>query len=192
PLKQIATNAGLEAGVVADKVANLEPGFGLNAVTGGYEGLLAAGINDPAKGTRSALQNAASIAGLFLTTESVGADKPEKAAAGADAAAATAGRGGRGCVGFRSLPRLEEACRGHPRSCPGPPTRRLAVRRGSGGTGAYPATLIVMSFTGTDSCGNSPKNLFVARFEQNLFNGDRSALAEVVADDCVLQIVSAD
>ncbi|HJA60176.1 MAG TPA: hypothetical protein H9788_03650 [Candidatus Brevibacterium intestinavium] len=49
-----------------------------------------------------------------------------------------------------------------------------------------------MSFTGTDSCGNSPKNLFVARFEQNLFNGDRSALAEVVADDCVLQIVSAD
>src|SRR5699024_9626819 len=82
--------------------------------------------------------------------------------------------------------------RTHPRSCPGPSTRRLGVRRGSGGTGAYPATLIVMSFTGTDSCGNSPKNLFVARFEQNLFNGDRSALAEVVADDCVLQIVSAD
>ncbi|MBE8146809.1 chaperonin GroEL [Brevibacterium casei] len=77
PLKQIATNAGLEAGVVADKVANLEPGWGLNAATGEYEDLLAAGINDPVKVTRSALQNAASIAGLFLTTESVVADKPE-------------------------------------------------------------------------------------------------------------------
>ena len=49
-----------------------------------------------------------------------------------------------------------------------------------------------MTFTGTDSCGNSPKNLFVARFEENLFNGDRSALAEAVADDCVIQIVSAE
>jgi chaperonin GroEL len=100
PLKQIATNAGLEAGVVADKVANLEPGFGLNAVTGGYEDLLAAGINDPVKVTRSALQNAASIAGLFLTTESVVADKPEKAAAGADAAAGMDGMGGMGGMGF--------------------------------------------------------------------------------------------
>ncbi|WP_298418997.1 chaperonin GroEL [Brevibacterium sp.] len=100
PLKQIATNAGLEAGVVADKVANLEPGFGLNAVTGGYEDLLAAGINDPVKVTRSALQNAASIAGLFLTTESVVADKPEKAAAGADAAAGMDGTGGMGGMGF--------------------------------------------------------------------------------------------
>ncbi|SMX83945.1 chaperonin GroEL [Brevibacterium antiquum] len=98
PLKQIATNAGLEAGVVADKVANLEPGFGLNAATGGYEDLLAAGINDPVKVTRSALQNAASIAGLFLTTEAVVADKPEKAAAGADAAAA--GMDGMGGMGF--------------------------------------------------------------------------------------------
>ncbi|GAA1864114.1 chaperonin GroEL [Brevibacterium marinum] len=98
PLKQIATNAGLEAGVVADKVANLEAGFGLNAATGGYEDLLAAGINDPVKVTRSALQNAASIAGLFLTTESVVADKPEKAAAGADAAAA--GMDGMGGMGF--------------------------------------------------------------------------------------------
>ena len=100
PLKQIATNAGLEAGVVADKVANLEPGFGLNAVTGGYEDLLAAGINDPVKVTRSALENAASIAGLFLTTESVVADKPEKAAAGADAAAGMDGMGGMGGMGF--------------------------------------------------------------------------------------------
>src|SRR5699024_1859159 len=66
------------------------------------------------------------------------------------------------------------------------------VRLGSGGTGADPATLIVMTFTGTDSCGNSPKHLFVAGFEQNLFNGDRSAIAQAVADDCVLQIVSAD
>ncbi|MCC3284122.1 MULTISPECIES: chaperonin GroEL [Arthrobacter] len=80
PLKQIAYNAGLEPGVVVDKVRGLPEGFGLNAATGEYEDLLAAGINDPVKVTRSALQNAASIAGLFLTTEAVVADKPEKAA----------------------------------------------------------------------------------------------------------------
>ncbi|WGL53130.1 chaperonin GroEL [Nocardioides sp. BP30] len=80
PLKQIAVNAGLEGGVVAEKVAGLEPGHGLNAATGEYVDLLAAGIIDPAKVTRSALQNAASIAALFLTTEAVVADKPEKAA----------------------------------------------------------------------------------------------------------------
>ena len=79
PLKQIALNAGLEPGVVADKVRNLPAGQGLNAATGEYVDMLAAGINDPAKVTRSALQNAASIAGLFLTTEAVVADKPEKA-----------------------------------------------------------------------------------------------------------------
>ncbi|MEV0984178.1 chaperonin GroEL [Brevibacterium sp. NPDC049920] len=86
PLKQIATNAGLEPGVVAEKVRHLEPGHGLNAATGEYEDLLAAGINDPVKVTRSALENAASIAGLFLTTEAVVADKPEPAPAmpGAD------------------------------------------------------------------------------------------------------------
>jgi chaperonin GroEL len=78
PLKQIAFNAGLEPGVVVDKVRGLESGWGLNAATGEYEDLLAAGINDPVKVTRSALQNAASIAGLFLTTEAVVADKPEK------------------------------------------------------------------------------------------------------------------
>ncbi|KRE44041.1 chaperonin GroEL [Knoellia sp. Soil729] len=80
PLKQIAINAGLEGGVVSEKVANLESGWGLNAATGEYVDLIAAGIIDPAKVTRSALQNAASIAALFLTTEAVIADKPEKAA----------------------------------------------------------------------------------------------------------------
>ncbi|MFV0319517.1 MAG: chaperonin GroEL, partial [Microbacterium sp.] len=81
PLKQIALNAGLEPGVVANKVAELPAGQGLNASTGEYVDMLAAGINDPVKVTRSALQNAASIAGLFLTTEAVVADKPEKAPA---------------------------------------------------------------------------------------------------------------
>jgi len=80
PLKQIAENAGLEGGVVAEKVTHLEPGFGLDAATGEYVNLIEAGIIDPAKVTRSALQNAASIAALFLTTEAVVADKPEKAA----------------------------------------------------------------------------------------------------------------
>ncbi|HEY2831857.1 MAG TPA: chaperonin GroEL [Sporichthyaceae bacterium] len=78
PLKQIAINAGHEGGVVAEKVSNLEIGWGLNAATGEYVDLIKAGIIDPAKVTRSALQNAASIAGLFLTTEAVIADKPEK------------------------------------------------------------------------------------------------------------------
>ena len=86
PLKQIATNAGLEPGVVVDKVRSLPEGTGLNAATGEYEDLMAAGINDPVKVTRSALQNAASIAGLFLTTEAVVANKPEPASAAAPAA----------------------------------------------------------------------------------------------------------
>ncbi|GAA1943312.1 chaperonin GroEL [Microbacterium aquimaris] len=81
PLKQIALNAGLEPGVVANKVAELPLGHGLNAATGEYADLFEQGIIDPAKVTRSALQNAASIAGLFLTTEAVVADKPEKAPA---------------------------------------------------------------------------------------------------------------
>ena len=80
PLKQIALNAGLEAGVVAEKVSGLPLGEGLNAATGEYVDLMDAGINDPVKVTRSALQNAASIAALFLTTEAVVADKPEPAA----------------------------------------------------------------------------------------------------------------
>ncbi len=83
PLKQIAINAGLEGGVVAEKVRNLATGHGLNAATGEYEDLIKAGIIDPAKVTRSALQNASSIAALFLTTEAVIADKPDKAGAAA-------------------------------------------------------------------------------------------------------------
>ncbi len=82
PLKQIAINAGLEGGVVAEKVRNLGPGEGLDAATGEYKDLIKAGIIDPAKVTRSALQNAASIAALFLTTAVVIVDKPEKHPAG--------------------------------------------------------------------------------------------------------------
>jgi chaperonin GroEL len=85
PLRQIAVNAGLEGGVVVEKVRNLDAGHGLDAATGEYVDLLAAGIIDPAKVTRSALQNAASIAALFLTTEAVVADKPEKTPAPAGA-----------------------------------------------------------------------------------------------------------
>jgi chaperonin GroEL len=96
PLKQIAVNAGLEGGVVAEKVKSLPVGQGLTAATGEYEDLVAAGIIDPVKVTRSALQNAASIAGLFLTTEAVVADKPEpvKAAAGGDDMGGMGGMGG--------------------------------------------------------------------------------------------------
>lgn len=81
PLRQIALNAGHEPGVVVDKVRSLPNGHGLNAATDEYGDLVAQGIIDPAKVTRSALQNAASIAGLFLTTEAVVAEKPEKQAA---------------------------------------------------------------------------------------------------------------
>jgi chaperonin GroEL len=95
PLKQIAVNAGLEGGVVVEKVRNLEVGHGLDAATGEYKDMIKAGIIDPAKVTRSALQNAASIAGLFLTTEVVIADKPEKASA-----AAPGGDGGMGGMDF--------------------------------------------------------------------------------------------
>ena len=88
PIKQIAENSGLSGDVVIDKVRSLPDGQGLNAATNEYEDLLAAGVADPVKVTRSALQNAASIAGLFLTTEAVVANKPEPApaapAAGAD------------------------------------------------------------------------------------------------------------
>ncbi|TDE94195.1 chaperonin GroEL [Occultella glacieicola] len=98
PLKQIAVNAGLEGGVVVEKVRGLPVGQGLNAATGVYEDMLAAGVNDPVKVTRSALQNAASIAGLFLTTEAVVADKPEKAAAPAGGGGDD--MGGMGGMGF--------------------------------------------------------------------------------------------
>ena len=82
PLNQIAVNAGLEGGVVVERVRNLSGSDGLNAATGDYEDLIAAGIIDAAKVTRSALQNAGSIAGLFLTTEAVIAEAPEDAPAG--------------------------------------------------------------------------------------------------------------
>jgi len=95
PLKQIAVNAGLEGGVVVEKVRNSETGWGLNAATGEYVDMVGSGIIDPAKVTRSALQNAASIAGLFLTTEAVVADKPEKSAP-----AMPGGDGGMGGMDF--------------------------------------------------------------------------------------------
>jgi chaperonin GroEL len=82
PLKQIAVNAGMEGGVIVEKVKNLKGAHGLNAATGEYEDLVKAGVIDAAKVTRSALQNAASIAALFLTTEAVVADKPEEKGAG--------------------------------------------------------------------------------------------------------------
>jgi chaperonin GroEL len=95
PLKQIAINAGHEGGVVAERVRGLDKGHGLNAASGEYVDMLKAGINDPVKVTRSALQNAASIAALFLTTEAVIADKPEKAAP-----AMPGGDGGMGGMDF--------------------------------------------------------------------------------------------
>jgi chaperonin GroEL len=94
PIKQIAANSGLEGGVVVEKVRSLKVGHGLNAATGEYVDLIKEGIIDPAKVTRSALQNAASIAALFLTTEAVIADKPEKAAP------AMPGGGGMGDMDF--------------------------------------------------------------------------------------------
>jgi chaperonin GroEL len=96
PIKQIAFNSGLEGGVVVEKVRSLPVGNGLNAATGEYVDMVAEGIIDPAKVTRSALQNAASIAGLFLTTEAVIADKPEKTPAAAGAGAG----GGMGDMDF--------------------------------------------------------------------------------------------
>ena len=96
PLKQIATNAGLNGGVVTEKVENLPAGEGLNAATGEYVDMIAQGIIDPAKVTRSALQNAASIAALFLTTEAVVADKPEKAAPAMPGGDDMGGMGGMG------------------------------------------------------------------------------------------------
>jgi chaperonin GroEL len=96
PLKQIAVNAGLEGGVIVEKVKNLKGANGLNAATGEYEDLVKAGVIDAAKVTRSALQNAASIAALFLTTEAVVADKPEEKSS----APAMPGGGGMGDMDF--------------------------------------------------------------------------------------------
>ena len=94
PIKQIAMIAGLEGGVVVEKVRSLKDGYGLNAATGEYVDMFKSGIVDAAKVTRSALQNAASIAALFLTTEALVADKPEKAAP------AMPGGGGMGDMDF--------------------------------------------------------------------------------------------
>ncbi len=82
PLRQIAINAGIEAGVAIERVKLMDGSEGLNAATGDYEDLIKAGVADPTKVTRSALQNAASIAALFLTTEAVIADKPEESGGG--------------------------------------------------------------------------------------------------------------
>jgi len=82
PLTQIAVNAGMEGGVVVEQVRSLEGNNGLNAATGEYIDLVEAGIIDAAKVTRSALQNAGSIAALFLTTEAVIADAPDEGAGG--------------------------------------------------------------------------------------------------------------
>ena len=82
PLKQIAVNAGMEGGVVVERVRELDGPKGLNAATGEYEDLTKAGVIDAAKVTRSALQNAASIAAMFLTTEAIVAEKPEENSGG--------------------------------------------------------------------------------------------------------------
>jgi chaperonin GroEL len=100
PLKWIAFNAGLEGSVIIERAERESGNVGLNAVTGEFTDLVKAGVIDPAKVTRSALQNAASIAGLLLTTEALVADKPEKKDPAAAAAAAAAGMGGMGGMGF--------------------------------------------------------------------------------------------
>ncbi|PKL71191.1 MAG: molecular chaperone GroEL, partial [Methanobacteriales archaeon HGW-Methanobacteriales-2] len=94
PLKTIADNAGFEGSVVVEKVRSMGVGQGLNAATGEYGDLLKMGVIDPVKVTRSALQNAASIAALILITETTISDTPEKD--GGSAAAAMAGMGGMG------------------------------------------------------------------------------------------------
>ena len=116
PLKQIAVNAGLEGGVVVEKVRNLKGANGLNAATGEYEDLVKAGVIDAAKVTRSALQNAASIAALFLTTEAVVADKPERRAPAACRAACPVAT----WAGWRLLvdARLRRLRRGAPEGAP--------------------------------------------------------------------------
>jgi chaperonin GroEL len=96
PLKQIAVNAGMEGGVIVEKVRSLKGANGLNAATGEYEDLVKAGVIDAAKVTRSALQNAASIAALFLTTEAVVADKPEEKSAGGGGGGGMPDMGGMG------------------------------------------------------------------------------------------------
>jgi len=100
PLYWIAANAGLEGSVVVEKVRGLESGQGLNALTGEYGDMIAFGVIDPAKVTRSALQNAASIAGLLLTTETLIADKPEPKGDGGAGHGHDGGMGGMGGMDF--------------------------------------------------------------------------------------------
>ena len=95
PIKQIAYNAGEEGSIVVEKVKNSgKKGFGFNALKGVYENMFDAGIVDPAKVTRSALQNAASIAAMLLTTEALVADKPEENKGGAAVPPGMGGMGG--------------------------------------------------------------------------------------------------
>ncbi|HSS10423.1 MAG TPA: TCP-1/cpn60 chaperonin family protein, partial [Acidimicrobiales bacterium] len=100
PTKWIAQNGGFEGAVMVQQAEHESGNIGLNVLTGTFEDLLKAGVIDPAKVTRSALQNAASIAALLLTTEALVAEKPEKKDAGAAAAAAAAGMGGMGGMGM--------------------------------------------------------------------------------------------
>ncbi|MFZ4811534.1 MAG: TCP-1/cpn60 chaperonin family protein, partial [Ilumatobacteraceae bacterium] len=98
PARLIADNAGLEGAVTTQAVEAAEGSMGLNAATGEMVDLVKAGIIDPAKVTRAALQNAASIAALVLTTECLVADKPEKAAASAPGGGGMGGMGGMGMM----------------------------------------------------------------------------------------------
>jgi chaperonin GroEL len=98
PLRQIAINAGCEGSVVVDKVRNSEGNIGYNAATDTYEDLVAAGVIDPAKVVRNALQNAASVSGLMLTTEALIVEKPEPASA-SEAGGGMGGMGGMGDMG---------------------------------------------------------------------------------------------
>jgi chaperonin GroEL len=101
PLRSLAANAGVEGSVIVEAVKKSKGNEGYNVATGEYEDLVKAGIVDPKKVTRSALQNAASIAGLLLTTEALVADKPEKVdAAAAAAAMAGGGMGGMGGMDY--------------------------------------------------------------------------------------------
>jgi chaperonin GroEL len=99
PLRMISQNAGIDGSIVVDKVKNGKGAFGFNAATEEYEDLVKAGVIDPTKVVRSALQNAASVASLLLTTEAMIADKPEKKAAGGGGGGMPGGMGGMGGMG---------------------------------------------------------------------------------------------
>src|SRR5262249_51319720 len=129
PLKQIAVNAGYEGGVVVEKVRSLSGSEGLNAATGDYEDLVKAGVIDAAKVTRSALQNAASIAALFLTTEAVVADKPEEKPAMPAGGGMPRGMDGMGGFCART-PAHDRSTRGAPAGAPHWRGGSLAARHG--------------------------------------------------------------